>query len=358
MNPFPVDDLISKKYTQQEKDKIKSYGTANAVAGGVLGGYTGAILQSARNATLPVRQQAAASRAQQQRNKTVTMKQTRSGAYKMPKQRAVKWPKPMSRGGWKGAAVGAGVAGALGVRDGMNEVKQTRARKAAREQKKAAMVSKSVWGVDHQVEIGKSFKDVSDLSFKKEHKAGRKIMRRERLKGQLKGAGIGAGAGAAAGLGTAAVTRGRVNPTGAAGLGAIGGALAGQQVGDEIGRRKAFKKGAFPGYSATTFGTRKVEKSFWGVDHGLISKASNQRSGERAVIATLVPGIHGAVAGKKGKKIKAAATGLGGSVAGGFAGSVLTRGNATASSIGSLAGGYGAYRVNAKKGRYKPVKAD
>lgn len=98
--------------------------------------------------------------------------------------------------------------------------------------------------------------------------------------------------------------------------------------------------------------------SYWGVDHGdEISKADNKYgknkapSGGRRVTTALFPGWHGAVAGKKGKKLRSAGTelagyyggALGGGVAGGAAGAVLSRGNAAGaqigSSVGQLAGG-------------------
>lgn len=120
--------------------------------------------------------------------------------------------------------------------------------------------------------------------------------------------------------------------------------------------------------------------SAFGVDHGEISKAAgttkspDQPSKGRAsfgrhATAQLVPTFHGAVAGRKGKKLKAAGTELGSGTAGGFAGGLIgagigaavSRGNSTGAKVGSALGGmtgartalgFGVNHAN-KKGYYK-----
>lgn len=96
--------------------------------------------------------------------------------------------------------------------------------------------------------------------------------------------------------------------------------------------------------------------SYWGIDHGeVISKAKKKDkynghgapTAGRRVMAHLGGPFHGAVAGKKGKKLEAsviqAGGGLGGSIAGQSAGALtglaLGRGNPTAATIGAGLGG-------------------
>lgn len=113
----------------------------------------------------------------------------------------------------------------------------------------------------------------------------------------------------------------------------------------------------------------RVQKSYesvgaFGVDMGTVSKADQkQPSTGRVVTTALLPGYHGAVAGKKGRKLGAVGSEVGHAMAGGLAGSTLaavaTRGKSlNAARIGNVAGGYaGAARAahtNQAKGRYKP----
>lgn len=77
--------------------------------------------------------------------------------------------------------------------------------------------------------------------------------------------------------------------------------------------------------------------SAFGIDHGEISKADSDRYGKHGAPTTgrrlaghFFPGWHGAVAGKKGKKLRSTGTevggAVGGSIVGGAAGHALTRG--------------------------------
>jgi hypothetical protein len=57
-------------------------------------------------------------------------------------------------------------------------------------------------------------------------------------------------------------------------------------------------------------------KDAFGVERGEISKAEKKATGGRRLTGIMFPGMHGAVAGKKGKKLKAAGNELGGYAAG------------------------------------------
>lgn len=100
-------------------------------------------------------------------------------------------------------------------------------------------------------------------------------------------------------------------------------------------------------------------KSYWGVEHGEeISKFENKKSsdsrklftvGTNALLGSPGAGIHGAVAGKKGKKLRAAGNqfgasalgGAGGGAAGGLTAGLLTRGRSqAAASTGGVVGGF------------------
>lgn len=347
MNPFPIDDVIAKKYgdySDREKQTVKNTAKGDSILGAIAGGYSGRVYQGVRNASIGDRMQRASEAAVQQRNKTYTMKPNRKGVYSMPKVRPVKWPKPVQGGAVKGALAGAAVFGAMGARSGMKTVEAARERKAAREAKKAASVSKSIWGVEHNEEISKlSPKEHWNLIKSPDHKGDRKIMRRERLKGQGKGAAIGAGAGAAVGAGLSVATRGRYRMGPSAGFGALGGTVLGQNIGDEVGRRRGFRKGAFPGYEPTAFGARKISK-----------KRTQHSSAGRSFLAGAAPGWHAAIAGKKGQKIRAAATEGGASILGGLPGLALKSPGLT--SVGSFAGGYVGNKGNIHAGRLKPLK--
>lgn len=100
----------------------------------------------------------------------------------------------------------------------------------------------------------------------------------------------------------------------------------------------------------------------FGIDHsGGISKADDPSTGRQATTAA-APGWHGAVAGKKGKKLAAAGSEIGhnyaGQLAGAVAGSALTRGSRGGMMLGGAAGGIAgsvrAAHTNQAKGRYKP----
>lgn len=90
--------------------------------------------------------------------------------------------------------------------------------------------------------------------------------------------------------------------------------------------------------------------SYWGVEHGEVSKAYEQKpSTGRRVAAAAFPVPHGAIAGRKGKKLRATGNqavgaiggGYGGALAGGGLTALLTRGrNAGAVTRGSQIGGF------------------
>lgn len=86
--------------------------------------------------------------------------------------------------------------------------------------------------------------------------------------------------------------------------------------------------------------------SAWGIDHGpdVVSKrerkaSSGSASGGRAAAAYFVPGIHGAVAGHKGKKWHAAGTELGSQIGGAQAGMLANRALKGRAAVLPLAGG-------------------
>jgi hypothetical protein len=108
--------------------------------------------------------------------------------------------------------------------------------------------------------------------------------------------------------------------------------------------------------------------SAFGVEDTRISKADSDRppkaSAGRIASGALASPYHGLVAGKPGKKLRAAGNELGGGVLGGvggrIAGTVLTRGKPVGAAIGSRVGvlGGGAAGVVRAQGRgyYKPEK--
>jgi hypothetical protein len=87
-------------------------------------------------------------------------------------------------------------------------------------------------------------------------------------------------------------------------------------------------------------------------------------TGGRLAAGYLAPGIHGAIAGKKGSKLRAAGNELGGTVlgstAGGLAAGVLTRGKGAAagSAIGSGVGAVAGTARAQRKGHFKLQKND
>ena len=101
--------------------------------------------------------------------------------------------------------------------------------------------------------------------------------------------------------------------------------------------------------------------SAFGIDHGDISKAQQQPSTGRYITAHVAPGIHGAVAGKPGKKLRAAGSELGGSFVGGAAGVggaiALRRSPLLAEGVaagGGIAGSMLGTQHAQKRGYYKP----
>jgi hypothetical protein len=104
---------------------------------------------------------------------------------------------------------------------------------------------------------------------------------------------------------------------------------------------------------------KNMSVSAFGVDHGgEFSKADNKKpktgpSVGRVATGTLFPGWHGAIAGKKGKKLEAAGSGLGHSIGGSLAGAALTRGNPAGAQFGGYAGAARSVYSNHNKGRLK-----
>lgn len=114
-----------------------------------------------------------------------------------------------------------------------------------------------------------------------------------------------------------------------------------------------------------------MSESAFGVEHGEVfaKKQKKQASVERKAGATIVPGWHGAIVGRPGRKLGAAASeighsavgGLGGGLAGGAAGAAISRGRQVPTVVGaqlgsiggSIAGGIRSANVNTRKGRYK-----
>lgn len=113
--------------------------------------------------------------------------------------------------------------------------------------------------------------------------------------------------------------------------------------------------------------------SAFGVDHGEIAKADKPSSGGASIgrhAATQVfPGWHGAVAGRKGKKLRSFGTeagttiggGLGGGAVGAGIGALATKGKPVGAMVGGMLGAQAGGRTwlahqttrNNKLGRYK-----
>lgn len=110
--------------------------------------------------------------------------------------------------------------------------------------------------------------------------------------------------------------------------------------------------------------------SAFGVEDDRISKADDdapetpkgrQSSPGRTAATVAFAPVHGAVAGRKGKKLRAAGSELGGGILGGLAGTavdVATKGKTggLGSSVGGLTGVVLGGRHNEKKGYLKPLK--
>lgn len=98
-----------------------------------------------------------------------------------------------------------------------------------------------------------------------------------------------------------------------------------------------------------------VKKDAFGVQ-------KREGSGGRDVTAAVFPGWHGAVAGKKGRKVRSFANETAGTVLGGTGGAIvggaLTGGRATGvgAGVGAMAGSVAGSRRNQKKGYLKPIK--
>lgn len=97
----------------------------------------------------------------------------------------------------------------------------------------------------------------------------------------------------------------------------------------------------------------------------IVAKREDKASLGRQAAGAYFAGAHGAVAGKKGKKLRAAGNELGGAfgggIGGGLAATALTRGKSPAASqlgtaAGSWAGGMAGVRSAHNKGYYKPMK--
>jgi len=109
--------------------------------------------------------------------------------------------------------------------------------------------------------------------------------------------------------------------------------------------------------------------SAFGVEHSdsISKKEEKKASTGRQFTTWLAPGIHGGVAGKKGRKLRAAgteigATGVGmvgGSIAGALPGilthnpKAATLGSSVGANVGYAGGAYGATNHNQRKGNYK-----
>ncbi len=100
--------------------------------------------------------------------------------------------------------------------------------------------------------------------------------------------------------------------------------------------------------------------SAFGIEHGDFSKANDKSpSAGRYATGMVFPGAHGAIAGKKGKKLSAFGNETGrafvGSAVGGSTGLILSRGKSVLGTVGGALGGSAAgVRYNQRKGNYKP----
>lgn len=110
-----------------------------------------------------------------------------------------------------------------------------------------------------------------------------------------------------------------------------------------------------------------MSTSAFGIDHGLISKATDPNTGKkpsggRRALAAYNPGLHSIVAGKKGKKLRSYGNEAGGSalgaLAGGGAGLLASRKNPIPLAVGavggSIAGSQAGLNRNQRKGYLKP----
>jgi len=95
-----------------------------------------------------------------------------------------------------------------------------------------------------------------------------------------------------------------------------------------------------------------------------VAKDNGRPSGGRYAAGWAFPGLHGAVAGKKGKKLAAAGSELGhtagGSLGGAAIGAAVSRGKLTSlgAAAGSTAGSLQGVKASQRKGRYKVEKND
>lgn len=119
---------------------------------------------------------------------------------------------------------------------------------------------------------------------------------------------------------------------------------AGQQ--SALGQRLGVKKNLDAGVSV------------WGVNHGdEVAKADTKQKEAtpgRYATGMVFPGFHGAVAGRKGKKLRAAGNEFGLATVGGIAGAGLTRGSHLGTTAGQYLGAAGGVHRSQRKGYYKP----
>lgn len=108
---------------------------------------------------------------------------------------------------------------------------------------------------------------------------------------------------------------------------------------------------------------KKVSKamttSYWGVDHGEeVAKAQKKNppppSAGRVATGALFGWPHGAIAGKKGSKLKASGMGLGGTFAGSLIGGRVA--GPRGSALGAMTGGAAATVESQRRGYLKPQK--
>jgi len=196
----------------------------------------------------------------------------------------------------------------------------------------------SVWGVDHNDDISKAFSFKPVLAGKIKPPTMPKVPSVQNGLKQIGG-----------------MAKPKGVPTGAS-QSQMGGANA------RIAGRQRFNAGQQSALSQRLGVRKSMENdmgvSVWGVDHGpdVVAKADTKEKASAGRYATgaVFPGWHGAVAGRKGKKLRAAGNEYGGAVVGGIGAAAITRGNPYASSAGQMIGAAGGVRRNQRKGYYKP----
>jgi hypothetical protein len=151
------------------------------------------------------------------------------------------------------------------------------------------------------------------------------------------------------------------------GLNALEDKLSNKKVRPRMTRRGLITTGVAAGGMAAASAAGKYDKKQYRVKKDWSGTVAKQEkvSGGRLAAGYIAPGFHGAVAGKKGKKLRAAgrevgAT-VGGGLAGGLAATALTRGKSPVASqlgasAGSIAGNLKGTSSTHDKGYYKPLK--